>query len=67
MRQLGTLYQWGGTCKDAHGPDPMGRCDCSSLMQQAYAQVDIAAQPAPRTRRSTKARRSRLPNCSPVT
>ncbi|MFI6019118.1 C40 family peptidase [Streptomyces sp. NPDC051287] len=37
MRQLGTLYQWGGSCTDAHGPDPMGRCDCSSLMQQAYA------------------------------
>ncbi|SCK26760.1 MULTISPECIES: C40 family peptidase [Streptomyces] len=42
MQQLGTLYQWGGTCTNAHGPDPMGRCDCSSLMQQAYAQVDIA-------------------------
>ncbi|MFD4022277.1 C40 family peptidase [Streptomyces sp. NPDC058576] len=41
MQQLGTLYQWGGTCTNAHGPDPMGRCDCSSLMQQAYAQVDI--------------------------
>ncbi|MFB7405374.1 C40 family peptidase [Streptomyces rubiginosohelvolus] len=41
MQQLGTLYQWGGTCTDSRGPDPMGRCDCSSLMQQAYAQVDI--------------------------
>ncbi|MFJ4973265.1 C40 family peptidase [Streptomyces sp. NPDC088755] len=41
MRQLGTLYQWGGSCTDSHGPDPMGRCDCSSLMQQAYAHVDI--------------------------
>ncbi len=38
MRQLGTLYQWGGTCTGSHGPDSMGRCDCSSLMQQAYAQ-----------------------------
>ncbi|GAA3389051.1 C40 family peptidase [Streptomyces roseoviridis] len=41
MHQLGTLYQWGGTCKDAHGPDPMGRCDCSSLMQVAYAQAGV--------------------------
>ncbi|MFD8897104.1 C40 family peptidase [Streptomyces ardesiacus] len=41
MQQLGTLYQWGGSCTDAHGPDPMGRCDCSSLMQQAYAHAGI--------------------------
>ncbi|GAA1159955.1 C40 family peptidase [Streptomyces hebeiensis] len=41
MRQLGTLYQWGGSCTNAHGPDPMGRCDCSSLMQQAYAHVGV--------------------------
>ncbi|MFE4664552.1 C40 family peptidase [Streptomyces sp. NPDC056716] len=37
MGQLGTPYQWGGTCTDPHGPDPMGRCDCSSLTQQSYA------------------------------
>ncbi|MFI9210236.1 C40 family peptidase [Streptomyces sp. NPDC053253] len=42
MHQLGTPYQWGGTCKDADGPDPMDRCDCSSLMQQAYAQAGVA-------------------------
>ncbi|MFF4822709.1 C40 family peptidase [Streptomyces sp. NPDC001212] len=41
MHQLGTMYQWGGTCTAPHGPDPMGRCDCSSLMQQAYAKVGI--------------------------
>ncbi|MGW7724972.1 C40 family peptidase [Streptomyces canus] len=41
MHQLGTLYQWGGTCTNAHGPDPMGRCDCSSLMQQAYAHAGV--------------------------
>ncbi|MER6082947.1 C40 family peptidase [Streptomyces sp. NPDC001833] len=41
MQQLGTLYQWGGSCTNAHGPDPMGRCDCSSLMQQAYAHAGI--------------------------
>ncbi|MEV6513907.1 NlpC/P60 family protein [Streptomyces sp. NPDC051642] len=41
MHQLGTLYQWGGSCTNAHGTDPMGRCDCSSLMQQAYAHAGI--------------------------
>ncbi|MEV3853175.1 C40 family peptidase [Streptomyces sp. NPDC050095] len=34
--QLGTPYQWGGECSDPHGQDPMGRCDCSSLMQASY-------------------------------
>ncbi|MER7047319.1 C40 family peptidase [Streptomyces jumonjinensis] len=33
---LGTPYQWGGTCANPRGQDPMGRCDCSSLMQAAY-------------------------------
>nr|WP_202488942.1 C40 family peptidase [Streptomyces sp. SID5473] len=33
---LGTPYQWGGTCADPRGQDPMGRCDCSSLMQMSY-------------------------------
>lgn len=41
MHQLGTLYQWGGACTHPHGPDPMGRCDCSSLMQQAYAHAGV--------------------------
>ncbi|MFC8727528.1 C40 family peptidase [Streptomyces bacillaris] len=41
MHQLGTMYQWGGTCTAAHGPDPMGRCDCSSLVQQAYDEAGI--------------------------
>ncbi|MDJ0464679.1 C40 family peptidase [Streptomyces sp. H27-C3] len=41
MHQLGTQYQWGGNCTDSHGPDPMGRCDCSSLMQQAYAHTGV--------------------------
>ncbi len=36
LGQLGTPYQWGGSCTDAHGADPMGRCDCSSLMQASY-------------------------------
>ncbi|WUH90354.1 NlpC/P60 family protein [Streptomyces sp. NBC_00433] len=41
MHQLGTPYQWGGTCQNSHGPDPMGRCDCSSLVQQAYRAAGI--------------------------
>ncbi|MGC0405297.1 cell wall-associated NlpC family hydrolase [Streptomyces sp. SAI-126] len=41
MAQLGTMYQWGGTCTAPHGPDPMGRCDCSSLTQQAYKHAGI--------------------------
>ncbi|RCG14955.1 NlpC/P60 family protein [Streptomyces reniochalinae] len=36
LGQLGTPYQWGGSCADAHGKGPMGRCDCSSLMQASY-------------------------------
>ncbi len=42
LNQLGTPYQWGGRCTDPHGPDPMGRCDCSSLVQQAYAKAGIS-------------------------
>lgn len=41
MHQLGTPYQWGGTCRAPHGPDPMGRCDCSSLTQQAYKAAGV--------------------------
>lgn len=41
MHQLGTGYQWGGSCTNSHGPDPMGRCDCSSLVQQAYRAAGI--------------------------
>nr|WP_245654607.1 C40 family peptidase [Streptomyces violens] len=36
LGQLGTPYQWGGSCAHAHGKDLMGRCDCSSLMQASY-------------------------------
>jgi cell wall-associated NlpC family hydrolase len=41
MGQLDTPYQWGGSCTNSHGPDPMGRCDCSSLMQQAYKAAGV--------------------------
>ncbi|MBB5939951.1 C40 family peptidase [Streptomyces zagrosensis] len=41
LGQLDTPYQWGGSCTDSHGPDPMRRCDCSSLMQQAYKAAGV--------------------------
>ncbi|MFB4193348.1 C40 family peptidase [Streptomyces carpaticus] len=41
LGQLGTPYQWGGSCTDAHGPDAMRRCDCSSLMQMAYQAAGV--------------------------
>ncbi|MCC8338943.1 NlpC/P60 family protein [Streptomyces sp. R1] len=42
LGQRGGWYQWGGDCTDAHGSAPAHRCDCSSLMQQAYAAAGIA-------------------------
>ncbi|AEW95119.1 MULTISPECIES: C40 family peptidase [Streptomycetaceae] len=41
LGQLDTPYQWGGSCTDSHGSDPMGRCDCSSLMQQSYKAAGV--------------------------
>jgi cell wall-associated NlpC family hydrolase len=43
---LGTPYQWGGYCDDPHGADPSGWCDCSSLVQMAWADAGV---PLPRT------------------
>ena len=42
VAQIGSWYQWGGTCQDPFGPSAMGRCDCSSLMQQAYAHAGVS-------------------------
>src|SRR5829696_1828166 len=42
VAQIGSWYQWGGTCRNPFGPDQMGRCDCSSLMQQAYAHAGVS-------------------------
>ncbi|MFD9517926.1 C40 family peptidase [Streptomyces sp. NPDC059979] len=36
LGQLGTPYQWGGSCTNPHGPNASERCDCSSLTQRAY-------------------------------
>lgn len=41
LDQVGTPYQWGGTCTRPHGSAPMRRCDCSSLVQQAYRSAGI--------------------------
>jgi cell wall-associated NlpC family hydrolase len=41
LDQLGTAYQWGGTCTDPHSPDMALHCDCSSLVQQAYRAAGI--------------------------
>jgi cell wall-associated NlpC family hydrolase len=39
---LGTPYQYGGSCSDPHGMSPSGRCDCSSLVQMAWAAAGVA-------------------------
>jgi len=41
LKQLGTPYQWGGSCTNPHGAAPAGRCDCSSLVQRAYGVAGI--------------------------
>ncbi|MCY0930990.1 NlpC/P60 family protein [Streptomyces sp. H27-H1] len=41
LGQLGTPYQWGGSCTNPHGNAASGRCDCSSLMQRAYGIAGI--------------------------
>lgn len=41
LQQRGGWYHLGGTCTDAHGADPAGWCDCSSLVQQAYGAAGI--------------------------
>ncbi|MFD8706843.1 NlpC/P60 family protein [Kitasatospora sp. NPDC059648] len=41
LAQRGGWYQWGGDCTDPLGSNPQGHCDCSSLMQQAYAKAGI--------------------------
>ncbi|HUC58059.1 MAG TPA: C40 family peptidase [Streptosporangiaceae bacterium] len=46
LAQLGTAYQYGGSCTGAHSSDLALHCDCSSLVQQAYRAGGI---PLPRT------------------
>lgn len=43
MAQLGTWYQWGGTCTNASRASATpANCDCSSLTQMAYRAAGIA-------------------------
>jgi cell wall-associated NlpC family hydrolase len=42
LGQLGTAYDFGGSCTDPHSPDLALHCDCSSLVQQAYRAGGIA-------------------------
>lgn len=39
--QLGTPYSYGGDCTAPHSGNPAHQCDCSSLVQQAYAHAGI--------------------------
>jgi cell wall-associated NlpC family hydrolase len=41
LGQLGTAYDFGGSCTDAHSPDLALHCDCSSLVQQAYRTAGV--------------------------
>lgn len=41
LGQLGTPYQWGGSCTNPHGTLARDRCDCSSLVQRAYGVAGI--------------------------
>jgi cell wall-associated NlpC family hydrolase len=41
LDDLGTAYQFGGSCTDARGPVMALHCDCSSLVQQAYRAAGI--------------------------
>ncbi|MGW5851784.1 C40 family peptidase [Streptomyces sp. NPDC055254] len=41
LAQRGGDYRLGGDCTDALGPEPARWCDCSSLVQQAYAAAGI--------------------------
>jgi cell wall-associated NlpC family hydrolase len=39
---LGTPYEWGGSCSDPRGSDSSGWCDCSSLVQMAWAAAGVS-------------------------
>jgi cell wall-associated NlpC family hydrolase len=38
---LGTSYTLGGSCRDPHSVDPSLHCDCSSLVQTAWAAASV--------------------------
>jgi hypothetical protein len=59
VAQIGSWYQWGGTCTDPFGSSATGRCDCSSLTQQAYAHAGVAI---PRVARDQQHFGAEVPN-----
>jgi cell wall-associated NlpC family hydrolase len=42
LKQKGGWYQYGGTCTQPLGTNPQHWCDCSSLVQKAYAAAGIS-------------------------
>lgn len=42
VAQIGSWYHFGGDCTDPFNDDIARRCDCSSLMQQAYAHAGLS-------------------------
>jgi cell wall-associated NlpC family hydrolase len=42
LAQLGSPYSWGGDCTAPRSPDPARRCDCSSLVQQAFRAAGVS-------------------------
>jgi cell wall-associated NlpC family hydrolase len=46
LAQLGTAYDFGGSCTDSHSGNLALHCDCSSLVQQSYRAGGV---PLPRT------------------
>jgi hypothetical protein len=42
VAQIGSDYHFGGDCTNPFGPSIGHHCDCSSLMQQAYAHAGVA-------------------------
>lgn len=41
VAQIGSMYHFGGDCTDPFGENIDHHCDCSSLMQQAYAHAGV--------------------------
>jgi cell wall-associated NlpC family hydrolase len=63
LGQLGTSYSYGGDCTDPHSGNPARQCDCSSLVQQAYAHAGIRI---PRTTRDQVHAGSSVPNLAQI-
>lgn len=60
---LGTLYQFGGDCSDSHSSDVSKHCDCSSLVQTAWAAAGVKL---PRTSDDQYLATTPVPGASPT-